>query len=39
MNAIANKVFLAQVEAEILAIHSGCEVWDRETRTLISVIA
>ena len=38
MNAIANKVFLAQVEAEIVAIHSGCEVWDLETKTLLSVI-
>ena len=38
MDAIANKIFHAQVDAEIEAIHSGAEVWDLETRTLLCLI-
>jgi hypothetical protein len=36
--AVANKVFFAQVDAEIEAIHSGVEVWDWETKTLMCLI-
>jgi hypothetical protein len=36
--AVANKVFFTQVDAEIEAIHSGVEVWDWETKTLMCLI-